>query len=152
MHFEFTSFLCGALFWIRQAIKGHEKEGLRYFPIDHKLNTLIKPQFTKSQALVESMLQTVRPARVHLSLPCGTCSRARDKPLPKHLQCQFHAPPPLRDAHNLLGFPYLTGTQALKVQAANDLYKWGVKILFICYSLELNVSIENPERSGYGEF
>ena len=131
------------------------KRGFAIFPVDHEFNTHrtavstvnLNLQDTRCQTLVESMLQTARPAGVHLGLPCGTCSRARDKPLPRHLQSQFHDPPPLRDANNLLGFPYLTGTQALNVQAANELYQWGVKILFICYSLGLNVSIENPERS-----
>ena len=50
------------------------------------------------------MVIQTRPAAIHLGLPCGTCSRARDKPLPAHLKAQFHDPLPLRDAHNLLGF------------------------------------------------
>jgi hypothetical protein len=46
-----------------------------------------------------------------------------------------------------MGFPHLKGTQAIKVQTANDLYEWGVKLLYLCYQHGIKVSIENPERS-----
>ena len=131
------------------------KRGFSVFPVDHEFNThktavstiSLNLQDQKSQALVESMVIQTRPAAIHLGLPCGTCSRARDKPLPAHLKTQFHDPPPLRDAHNLLGFPTLTGTHAVKVQVANDLYRWGVRLLYICWKHGIRISIENPERS-----
>ena len=88
-----------------------------------------------------------RPAAIHLGVPCGTCSRARDKPLPAHLRKSFNDLPPLRDASNLLGFAHLSGTNQNKVQAANDLYRWTVRLLFICFQNNLRISIENPERS-----
>ena len=131
------------------------KRGFSVFPVDHEFNThktavstiSLNLQDPKSQALVESMVIQTKPAAIHLGLPCGTCSRARDKPLPAHLKAQFHDPPPLRDAHNLLGFPTLTGTHALKVQVANDLYRWGVRLLHICWKHDIRISIENLERS-----
>ena len=132
-----------------------KKRGFSVFPVDHEFNThktavstvCLNLQDAKSQALVESMVTQTKPAAVHLGLPCGTCSRARDKPLPPHLRTQFHDPPPLRDANHLLGFPTLTGTQALKVNIANDLYRWGVRMLYLCWKGGIHVSIENPERS-----
>jgi len=93
------------------------------------------------------MIKEMRPDGIHMGLPCGTCSRARDKPLPEKFRNDFFDPPPLRDANNLLGFDHLTGANAAKVQAANDLYRWAIRILFLCYTLKLNISIENPERS-----
>jgi len=131
------------------------KRGFSVFPVDHEFSThktavstvCLDLQDAKNQALVESMVSQTKPAAVHLGLPCGTCSRARDKPLPPHLRAQFHDPPPLRDANNLLGFPTLTGTQALKVNIANDLYRWGVRMLYLCWKNGIRVSIENPERS-----
>ena len=110
-----------------------KKRGFSIFPVDHEFNAhktavatiSLNLQETKNQKLVESMLLQAKPAAIHLGLPCGTCSRARDKPLPAHLKEQFPDPPPLRDAYNLMGFPHLKGTQAIKVQTANDLYEWG---------------------------
>ena len=132
-----------------------KKRGLTIFPVDHEFNTHktavstvnLNLQDEHSQNLVEEMITTMKPAGVHMGLPYRTCSRARDKPLPSKLKGHFPDPPPLRDAHNLLGFSHLTGSHATKVQAANVLYKWGVKILHLCFKLCLNVSIENPERS-----
>ena len=63
-----------------------------------------------------------------MGLPCGTCSRAREKPLPKHLQ-HCRAPQPLRSEEHLEGVPSLTGSDLLKVQMANSLYKAAVVIL-----------------------
>ena len=128
------------------------KRGFKIFPIDHEFNNhrqavstiALNLQDEKSQEIVEDMLLTCKPAALHLGIPCGTCSRARDKPLPSHLQQSFKDPPPLRDANNLMGFPYLTGTNASKVSAANELYKWAVKLLFLCFLYNIAISIENP--------
>lgn len=116
-----------------------EKRGFSIFPVDHEFNShktavatiSFNLQDTNNQKLVEDMLLQVRPAAIHLGLPCGTCSRARERPLPQHPKDQFSDPPPLRDAQHLLGFKHLTGTQATKVQTANDLYKRGNKLLYI---------------------
>ena len=103
---------------MRAPFSGHEKKKVKIFPVDHEFNThktavstaCLNLQDAKSQALVESIVSQTKPAAVHLGLLCGTCSRVRDKPLPQHLRAQFHDPPPLRDANNLLGFPTLVGT------------------------------------------
>lgn len=82
------------------------KAGFRVIPIDHERNRL-KPLATvvsldlasdSLRDLVLKMLNNLRPFAAHFGLPCGTCSRARDKARPKHLQGQFDAPPPLRSA------------------------------------------------------
>ena len=99
------------------------------------------------QSVVLDMLDNLRPISAHLGLPCGTCSRARDRPLPKELRSKFQAPPPLRDVDNLMGFPYLTGIHKTKVDAANSLYIFAVQILKKCFTLGITVSIENPQRS-----
>ena len=125
------------------------------FAVDHEFNAHVPKVSTISldlqrephQQITLSMIATVKPAAIHLGLPCGTCSRARDKALPVSLRSSFRAPPPLRDAQNLLGFSYLTGVDADKVAAANKLYQFAVEVLRLCYSHNLQVSIENPERS-----
>ena len=101
----------------------------------------------RDQSVVLDMLDNLRPISAHLGLPCGTCSRARDRPLPKELRSQFQSPPPLRDVDNLMGFPYLTGIHKAKVDAANELYRFAVVILKKCFILGISVSIENPQRS-----
>ena len=86
-------------------------------------------QDQKSQALVESMVIQTRPAAIHLGLPCGTCSRARDKPLPAHLKAQFHDPLPLRDAHNLLGFLILQFCWKYGIRISIDFFLVGTLCL-----------------------
>jgi len=100
-----------------------------------------------SQGIAIKMIQQVRPLGIHLGLPCGTCSRAREKPLPKHLQQGHSDPQSLRSAEFLLGFPNLSGADKLKVEQANKLYSFGVAVLRLCYEMGLLVSIENPLRS-----
>ena len=78
----------------------------------------------------------------------GTCSRARDKAVPLALRKQgAPSPPPLRDHDHLLGLPHLSPLNQMRVNSANKLYNQAVELLFVCYSLGLWVSIENPRRS-----
>ena len=96
--------------------------------------------------ILVSLLETCRPCYIHMGLPCGTCSRAREKPLPKHLQHR-RAPQPLRSEEHLEGMPSLTGSDLLKVQTANSLYKASVVILEVCRRIGCCITIENPLRS-----
>ena len=136
------------------------RRGFKVFPVDHDFNVhktavstiSMNLQDERSQRTVENMLTTTRPAGIHLGLPCGTCSRARDKPLPNHFKGQFRDPPPLRDAFHLLGFDTLSGTQAAKVQAANELYKWGVHILFYASSLTSMCLSRTQSAAGFGVY
>ena len=93
------------------------------------------------------MLYQLKPMSIHLGLPCGTCSRAREKALPAHLRDKYNAPQPLRDSENLLGFPRLQGSDLAKTTSANALYRFAVRLLFICWKLQISPSIENPTRS-----
>ena len=77
---------------------------------------------------------------VHIALPCGTCSRAREIGGPAD------GPPPLRDGQHVWGYPWLTGEDLGKVQSANSLYQEAASF---CEHLLLNhprvgFSIENP--------
>ena len=86
-----------------------------FFSVDHEFNThkmavatiSLNLQKAKSQSLAESMKLKTKPAAIHVGLPCGTRSRARDRPLPQHLKSQLTNPPPLRDAKKLAGVPAL---------------------------------------------
>ena len=89
------------------------KAGFRVIAIDHEFNrhspkvSLIVLDLTKphAQDMVIKMLYHLKPMSLHFGLPCGTCSRAREKQLPTHLRDRYNAPRPLRDSDNLLGFP-----------------------------------------------
>ena len=128
--------------------------GFNVHAIDHsankhtpKVRTLVLDVSDSQQlSLLESMLHFTRPCYVHLGLPCGTCSRAREKPMPKKLGGRM-GPQPLRDAENLLGLPFLQGADLTKVNLANALYKSAIGILKLCFLLQCLVSVENPGRS-----
>ena len=129
--------------------------GIKTFSLDHEGNRhqpkvgLIISDFGRAhdQSVVLDMLDSLRPISAHLGLPRGTCSRARERPLPKELRSLFQALPPLRDVRNLMGFPDLTGIHKAKVDSANALYRFAVAILKKCFILGISVSIENPQRS-----
>lgn len=131
------------------------KAGFRVLPIDHLHNrrrtlaTTVQLDLAadSSRKLVADMLREVRPLAAHYRLPCGTCSRARDKELPKRFQETFTAPLPLRSAERLMGLPHLTGVNLVKVIQANRLYTNAVIFLYTCYILGIGVSIENPQCS-----
>ena len=129
--------------------------GFRIFPVDHEFNqhrthattVCLDLQKPHDQGVIVNMLSTAPVAHIHMGLPCGTCSRAREKQLPQHLRSRFAAPPPLRDGVHLFGFPYLSGTNLHKVRSANQLYRFAVVVLEVCFKRGITVSIENPERS-----
>ena len=126
--------------------------GFTTYSIDHEHNrhqpkvALILSDLTQehSQQTALDMVRQLRPIGIHLGLPCGTCSHARDRQLPEHLRGQHSAPPPLGSAEHLMGLPHLIGTNLAKVQAANKLYSFGVQLLFLCFQLNILVSVGTP--------
>ena len=128
--------------------------GFHVHAIDHsanrhspKVRTLVLDVSNLQQLqLLESMIKFVKPCYIHLGLPCGTCPRAREKPMPKSMGGHM-GPQPLRDADNLLGLPPLCGADLTKVTLANQLYRAAIVILQLCFVLGCLVSIENPGRS-----
>ena len=79
---------------------------------------------------------------VHMRLPCGTCSRARERPLPGGGGAR-----PLRTADALFGIHDLRMHEQQQVQAANQVYEAAVHILQHAWKTQALVSIENPTRS-----
>ena len=127
--------------------------GFQVFAIDHsanrhspKVKTFVLDVASDEQfTILLDMFKFCNPCYVHYGLPCGTCSRARERPLPSRLGQS--GPPPLRDADHLHGFPSLTGDNAAKVQQANKLYHKALRLLWMCHKHGTLVSIENPARS-----
>lgn len=90
----------------------------------------------------------LRPQVIHVALPCGTGSRARERPLPKHLIAQGAPQPrPLRDDRHPLGLPNLRPLEQVKVQVANALASFAIDLLALAVSSGTMLSIENPENS-----
>ena len=100
------------------------------------------------QRLLRERLLSGRLLGIHLGLPCGTGSRAREIKLPAHLlRSGAPQPRPLRDATYLLGLPGLSSAEQAKVDAANELCRFVVSLLLDAYAKGWTVTIENPVNS-----
>ena len=101
---------------------------------------------TKSgQSILMEILSSKRLAAIHFGLPCGTASTARDRPISQELQRQgVPSPAPLRSAEYLLGIPGISGLNKLKVEKANELYRFTLSILISLEGRKVAISIENP--------
>ena len=84
----------------------------------------------------------------HFGPPCGTFSRAREKPISKSLLVQGAPnPKPLRSEEFPDGFASLAGTDLAKVLAANQLNEVVAALVTGCHKQRDFWTIENPSRS-----
>ena len=129
----------------------HER-GFRTLAVDHGNNKhtthheisiydLTSPA-AQSQLMAE--LTEDIPGSMHLAPPCGTCSRARERPLPG---LGHQAPRPLRDERYPFGYPWLEGSDKTRVLQSNLLYSFVVDLLFFAFTYNVVVSVENPLNS-----
>ena len=127
--------------------------GFESIPVDTSYNKHIPlvPVFVldltdqHGQTCLKQHIAATRPVAIHMALPCGTGSRAREKPLPQSLINQgAKTPKPLGDSRHVLGLPGLHPKDQARVASANILASFVVDI--IQYSLETGcfISIENP--------
>ena len=79
---------------------------------------------------------------VHLAPPCGTASRAREIRSPRGPN-----PKPLRSDRFPDGIPTLKGTDRVRVDKANILYRLSSEIVRYCVLHSISVTVENPARS-----
>ena len=102
----------------------------------------------EGQDIIMDVLQQANVAYVHIAVPCGTATRARDKPLPTHLLAKgFKSPPPLRSAEFPWGLPTLQGIQKQRVIAANSIYRFAARVIKFCHAHGILWSLENPKTS-----
>ena len=130
--------------------------GFQVFPIDHSQNRFrpkasilqIDLSAVRNVDVIVCMINFLRPQWLHFGLPCGTCSRARERPVSWQLVAAGAPQPrPLRDGDNLLGKPGLTPHETSRVQLANQIYILAVHALFAAFSCGALVTLENPMRS-----
>ena len=90
------------------------------------------------QSLLQQLLRSRRVQYVHCAPPCGTASRARERP---------NGPPPLRSDEFPHGLPTLGGTDLLRVDAANAIYRFVSAFCLLCRTMGFPWSVENPTHS-----
>ena len=92
--------------------------GFQVYPVDHSANRhapkvkvfVLDASGSQQLALLETMLRDCKPCHVRMGLPGGTCSRAREKPMPAHLG--GHMGP---NADHLMGLPNFAGADQIKL-------------------------------------
>eukprot|EP00435_Cladocopium_sp_Y103_P010287 s5853_g2.t1 len=99
-------------------------------------------------SIMWDILSSPNVAAIHLGLPCGTASLARERPVAPSLRALgVPNPQPLRSAQHPLGLPNLSEYNRAKVDSANKLYSLALSILVFCVERNIVFSIENPARS-----
>ena len=96
--------------------------------------------------------QLQRPGLFHVFLapPCGTASRARERPIPAALRRKGAPEPrPLRSAEHPAGLPGLAGQDLARVQSANLLYELTARVVEHAASRGATFTVENPARSWF---
>ena len=86
---------------------------------------------------------------LHAAPPCGTASKARDRPIPSRLRMKgAPCPRPLRSSEYPRGFPSgLTPTEQLRVDTANRIYDYVLEKCSKRHSNGQLFSLENPSTS-----
>ena len=130
------------------------QSGFEVISVDHKVGHPFAPIVSldlttdTGRQILSRLLQHPRLFAIHMGLPCGTASRAREKPIPQELKEQgVPSPPQLRSAENPLGMPGLSELNQKKVDSANALYSLAIDILVEVIPRGVVVSIENPWNS-----
>ena len=129
------------------------KAGFQVLAVDHQHNRH-RPllMLDLSQASAQDHLLRLwdksRPSFVHMGLPGGTSSRARERPLPAAM-CQAGAPQPqpLRSQAHPFGLPNLQGRDLHKVQKANVLARFCIRLIHKAWETGTPFVVENPARA-----
>ena len=90
---------------------------------------------------------------VHFAVPCGTSSRARERPVPAWLRAQgAPQPAPLRNALYPQGLPNLQGINRTRVLQANEIYSFAALAIKWLIARNIGYSFENPESAWTWKF
>ena len=150
--FAFVELCCGSA----NLCKAFAKKSVSALGIDHRFNKnrpstpYIELDLSTGpgQMMAKTILDDNKPDIVHAGPPCGTASRARERPISKHLLLQgAPSPRPLRTEAWPEGIPGLSGIELAKVQAANAIYNFVLDCFLERYDNDELFSLENPETS-----
>lgn len=115
------------------------------FGVDHKVKAGAKAPLDltddKSVELALSWVAHPNCKYVHLGVPCGTCSRARE------IVLDDFSPLPLRDEDHPDGLPNLSEKDQARVDLANAVYAAAVRIILCADANNKLWSLEQPSRS-----
>ncbi|CAE8640523.1 unnamed protein product [Polarella glacialis] len=95
----------------------------------------------RAQDLIFDLVKSGRVVYIHVAPPCGTATKARERPVPAAQQR------PLRSALHPGGLPSLAGLDKAKVDSANCLYEFCAELCRRCLLLDIAFSVENPASS-----
>ena len=132
------------------------KVGFSTVAVDHSSNqhtpkvACLNLDLTKSSSweILKRMAAERQVIYVHAAPPCGTATRARDKPVPLKLRKRGAPNPrPLRSLQHPEGLPDLKGINAAKVKSANEIYSATAEFLGYCHKVGIWFTCENPTRS-----
>ena len=120
--------------------------GFKAIGFDHAYNKCVPEAFClsidltthKGRCLGWAWLKHPRTKFTWYAPPCGTATRARERP---------GGPPPLRSDFYPEGFPNLTGRHKVRVEAANAIYAFTALAAAFCDKMGIFFVIENPLRS-----
>ena len=133
-----------------------KSKGFLVVPVDYHFNKhdirveLMSLDLTtdEGQSCLMGLLKQLQPAVIHVALPCGTGSRARERPIASHLIAKGAPQPrPLRDADHVPGLPGLSSRDSQRVALSNRLASFTVQLLIFAMETFCFISIENPVRS-----
>ena len=152
---EFSPPLFVELFAGRGAFsKAALQSGFRAVSVDHEVVQPFAPVVTldltteTGTRILWDIMRAPGLEAVHLGLPCGTSSRARELPIPLALRrAGVPEPRPLRSAAYPLGIPGLAAHHQRRVDSANVLYQLAIEIILWCDERNIIISIENPANS-----
>ena len=91
-----------------------------------------------SQELVKSYITRGQGCYLHLGVPCGASSRAREI---------AGGPPPLRSETCPEGLADLKPRDAERVRQANSVYSFACSLILLCAQFAVEWSLEQPHRS-----
>ena len=115
------------------------------FGVDHIVKSgcrapVVKVDIASNLDLVKSWLSHRNCLYIHLGVPCGTASRAREIFIP-------NGPVPLRTEAEPDGIASLTGRNKERVDLANSVYCAACTLILFAHEMRKHWSIENPTRS-----
>ena len=100
-------------------------------------------RLSESWQLLRRLVDQHSTVWVHIAPPCGTASRARDRPL----RNGYWGPRPLRSSDHPWGLHNLSNGDAARVASANAIYKQVAEFCVFLDSRGIGWSVENPARS-----